>query len=614
MQQLSAENSRLFNNAKSMCTEWESYRDKHLKDQWDRYNKFEQGDHWFDTPTEDHQAAVVLNHIRKIKYWYISLLTDQPAKISVHGRSQDDYAPPTDPNTGEPIPGGMGRVERVNKMLQYVWSTLYMENRRMTAWDYALTYSVGWFKPHINLNKMFYDGQTYIPGDLDCAVLDPWFVGVDPSACWSANPVEILDTAEYMIHYAPQSIRRLTRTYPDMKGQIEGLAGATKEDFSPWHFRTTDGEGKVRDEFIPQANAAGSTANTGGHWYDTPVKGQEIYDGKQIMVKEVYFRDADYGKVCLTIAGDMLLNVRGGGQRVHSDRQCDGGEYPYEHGEFPFVPYVVHPRAGRLYGYGILDILISPQEILNKAVGQIIDIRNMFKCPPIAIEEGSLDASKLVYAPGVKIQYKPGSPAPTLMQSASIPPDLPQMVDMMQGMLQELGGINESLMSGNIKAGTPGVAVEGMIEQAMQRIRLLERYNIASNKMLGRQMISIMSQRYKYTGIEARILAPAGDPQSMFLGPDDWTGELDLEIAPAAALTMKKAEWFKKLMDIDATGRRAPLDRLAEYGGFPDPDALVIDIEQEMQIQQQMEMLQEENEQLKAQMGMPPEPQAGGQM
>lgn len=593
-----------------MCTEWEAYRDKHLKDQWDRYNKFEQGDHWFDTPTEDGQAAVVLNHIRKIKYWYLSLLTDQPAKISVYGRSQDDYMPQQE--------GGLNRTERVDKMLKYVWSSLYMENRRMTAWDYAMTYGVGWFKPHINLNKMFYDGQTYIPGDLDCAVLDPWFVGVDPSACWSANPVEVLDTAEYMIHYAPQSIRRLTRTYPNMKDQIESLAAATKDDFSPWHFRTTDGQGKVRDEFIPQANAAGSSANSGGHWYKTPMQGQEIYDGRQIMVKEVYFRDTDYGKVCLTIAGDTLLNVRGGGQRVHAERVCDGGEYPYEHGEFPFIPYVVHPRAGRLYGYGIFDILISPQEILNKSVGQIIDIRNMYKSPVVAYEEGSLDGSKLVYAPGAKVPYKPGSNPPTLLNPGTIPPDLPQMVELMQHMLQELGGINESLMSGNIKSGTPGVAVEGMIEQAMQRIRLLERHNIAANKMLGRQMISIMQQRYRYTGIEARILAPQGDPQSLFLAPDDWTGELDLEIIPASALTMKKAEWFKKLMDLDATGRSAPVSRFVEYGGFPDTEALVADIEQEMQVQQQMQMLQEENEALKAQLGgagaPPMEPQAGGQM
>ena len=607
VQQLSAENNRLFGNAKSMCSEWESFRDKHLKDQWDRYNKFEQGDHWFDTPTEDGQANVVLNHIRKIKYWYISLLTDQPAKISVYGRSQDDYQPQQE--------GGLSRTERVDKMLQQLWSTLYMENRRMTAWDYALTYSVGWFKPHINLNKMFYDGKNYIPGDIDCAVLDPWFVGVDPSACWSANPIEILDTAEYMIHYAPQSMRRLARTYPDMKDQIENLAAATKEDFSPWHFRSTDGQGKVRDEFISQANAAGTTTNTGGDWYKLPTAGKEIYDGKQIMIKEVYMRDADYGKVCLTIAGDMLLNVRGGGQAVHSDRVCDGGEYPYQHGEFPFIPYVVHPRPGKLFGYGIFDILISPQEILNKSVGQIIDIRNMYKSPVVAIEEGSCDARKLVYAPGAKFVYKPGSQPPQILNTAAIPNDLPQMVDLMQGMLQELGGINESLMSGNIKAGTPGVAVEGMIEQAMQRIRLLERYNIASNKMLGRQMMSIMQQRYQYTGIEARILAPEGDPQSIFLSPDDWLGELDLEIIPASALTMKKAEWFKKLMDIDATGRRAPLGKLVEYGGFPDTESLVNEIEQEMAIQEQMDAMQQRIEELEAMTGGgAPPPQAGGQM
>ena len=615
-QNLSAENQRLLTNAQSMKTEWEAYRDTHLKDSWDRYNKFEMGDQWYDTQLEDWQSPIVINHCRKIKYWYLSLLTDQPAKLAVYGREQGDYEKPMigqDPQTGQPKMG-MSKTERMDKMVRYLWDSLYMENRRMTAWDYALTYSVGWFKPHINIHKQFWTGDRYIPGDVDVAVIDPWFVGVDPGACWSANPVEILDTAEYMIHYVPRSIRWLKRTYPKFEEQIEALGGATDKDFSPWHFRGIDKDGKTRDEFLPQANAAGTTTNTGGNWTQTPYKGEHIYSGKQVMVAEVYMRDTDYGKVCVTLVENLLLNVRGGGRHVHSERVCDGGEYPYQHGQFPFIPYVCHPRPGKLYGYGILDILISPQEVLNKMLGQILDIKNVYKSPVLAIEDGSIDISKIAYAPGAKLPYKPGSNPPQILQPNLAFNNEQDMIHLMTNVLQELGGINESIMSGNIKAGTPGVAVEGMIEQAMQRIRLLERYNYAANKMLGRQMMSIMQQRYQYTGIEARVLGEGGDPQSMLLAPDDWMGQYDFEVIPGSALALKKAEWFKKAMDLNAIGKPMPTRRYVEYAGFPDTEAVTNDMEQEFSLQQQVEMLQQENEELKSQVAPQMPPMAGGQM
>ena len=617
-QDLNAEQYRLYSNAKEMGAEVDAYFDKHLKDQWDRRNKFYMGDHWYDVTLQNYQAPIVVNHCRKAHHWYLSLLTDSPAKLAVYGYGPDDYTKEQrgiDPQTGQPIVG-YSPVDRVNKLVRQKWDELQMDNKHAIALSNALIYSVGWLKPCIDRNRPYTvqtpNGPQKIP-DLNVHAPDSWNVRVDPTASWSANPIEAVENAEYVKHKHLKSIRRLMRDYPHLKEKIRGMTGAGKKDFAPWQFRTVDPTSSKGEEaqWLPEANAAGTTTNTGGSWVrgEGP-RSEDFYDGRRVMVEEYWMKDNSYenGGVVVTIADDVLLDVR---------------PNPYEHGHFPFIPIVVNPIPGRLYGFGILDIIIPVQQALNKRHGQIFDILNWVKGQPLTYEEGSIDLEKFAMEPGVALPYRMGSQPPSWLQMPQIPAEAFRSIDGYKREIEELLGLSETVMAGDLKAGTAGVAIEGMIEQAMQRIRMTDRWNHASRSELGYQMLSIMQQLYRHTGYELRLLGEQGNPESIFLAPDDVMGKKDFKIITSAALSLKKAEQFKKAMDmrasapIEQAGIPIPDADLIDLSDLPNPEGLKKEVEANKGLQQQIQQLQQENEMLQQElqqvapvdMGQP-----GGQM
>ena len=196
---MSAEDARLFSNAKEMKAEAVAHRATHLQHLWDQRNRFFMGDHWYDSDLLDYQFPVVINFCRKIYRWYLSLLTDQPSRISVAGRSPDDYE--KGPN------GGLSRVERIDANMRYRWDTLSMDNRMALGYSYALPYGLSWFKVFMNGAKKRRVGDVVIEADTDVAVSDPWYVLPDPHAMWTCDPVDIMDTAEYLIFWSMRSAR-----------------------------------------------------------------------------------------------------------------------------------------------------------------------------------------------------------------------------------------------------------------------------------------------------------------------------------------------------------------------------------------------------------------------
>lgn len=617
-QDLNAEQYRLYSNAKEMGAEVDAYFDKHLKDTWDRRNKFYMGDHLYDVTLQGYQAPIVVNHCRKAHHWYLSLLTDTPAKLAVYGYGPDDYTKEDrgiDQQTGQPIVG-YSPVDRVNKLARQKWDELHVDNTYAIAMANALTYSVGWLKTLIDRNRTYTvqtpEGPREIP-DLNVISPDPWFVRVDPTASWSANPIEAVESAEYVKHSHLKSIRRLMRDYPRLKDKIQGLTGAGKKDFAPWQFRTVDPTASKGEEaqWLPEANAAGTTTNTGGSW----VKGEgprseDFYDARRVMVEEYWMKDNSYenGGVVVTIADDVLLDVR---------------PNPYDHGHFPFIPIVVNPIPGRLYGFGILDIIIPVQQALNRRHGQIFDWLNWFKGQPLTYEEGSIDKDDLAMEPGVLLPYRMGAQPPQWLQMPQLPAEAFRSLDTYKREIEELLGLSETVMAGNMKAGTAGVAIEGMIEQAMQRIRMTDRWNIASRAELGYQMLSIMQQLYRHTGYELQLLGEGGNPESIFLKKEDVMGKKDFRIITDVAQSLRKEAQFKKAADmramppIEESGIPIPDADLIELSGLPNPEGLKKEVEVNKGLQQQIQQLRQENDMLQQElqqvapvdMGQP-----GGQM
>lgn len=608
-QYLTAEHQRLLDNAREMEREALEHFNKQLKDILDTRHRMYMGDHWHNVNLEDWQTPFVANYCRQGHHWYLSLLTDTPAKLAVQGYSGDDY---------EIDETGASRVERVYKLVRWKWDELRMDNRIMSVLSRALIFGHAFLKPYVNPFKTWQapiiteNGRESIVmhGDLDVAVLGPDEVLIDPNATWTADPIDVMDTAEYVVHRHMVSVRRLKRWYPHLRDRIDALPTVKKEDIAPWRYRTIEPlSGRTHEEYIQQANAAGSTANQGGGWVDLPSAPDRFYDTRRVMVSEIYMRDssAPTGMVCVTKVDDFLLDVRGSGLR-------DDKPYPFAHNRFPFIFFVVNAVPGRAQGFGILDMIIPVQQAFNKAQSQIFDFMNIFKGPPLVYQDGSLDADSLAIAPNVKIPFAPGTEPPRWLTLPMLGPEAFRRPQEYRQMMQELLGIGEAIMASSIKAGTAGVAVEGMLEQAMQRIRQIERENYAAKDELGRQMLSIMQQLYRGTGIELRIMGPKGSPQSVFLQPDDLLGTKDLRIISESARALKKAQEFKRLMDLsaapppEARGVPVPDEELVDAADVPNPEKLKEEIKSQRDLLEQLKALQQENEQLKQQLGGAPAP------
>jgi hypothetical protein len=604
-----------------MKREAEEHWNKSLKNLLDRRNRFYMGDQWYDVELEHWQAAPVINKCRQIVDWYWSLLTDSQAKLAVLGYSPDDYL--VDENTG------LSPVDRVTKLMRQKWDDLHIENLRGIALHHALWSGVGWLKVYIDPykertilhpNAQGMDERMQLPGDVAVAALGPSDVYIDPTASWTANPIEVTKTAEYMGQKHMVSVRALKRHYPHLAERIDALPTIDRKDFAPWKFRNVDPvSGVQQEEWLPEANAAGSTANKSGQWVKVPPQQEMWYSGKRVCVTEHYMRDASAptGKVCLTMVDDFLLEARG--TSVQGDKP-----YPFEHNHFPFTLLVANAIPGRTYGFGVLDNLMSIQQIINKSAGQILDYVNFFKGPPFVYEEGSIDMTNFAMAPSCKVKFR-GERPPFWLHTPTPPAELFRTKQENIEILHDLAGINESIMAGNIKAGTAGVAVEGMIDQAMQRIRKVDRENLASNAEFGYQLLGVTQQVVKGTKYELRQLGPHGHPQSLFLQPDDMMGRKDFRITTDSARSLKMEALFKKLMDLSSAppaeqrGVAIPDDELIDAADVPQPDKLKEEVAATKSLQMMIQQLQQENEMLQQQLqqaGAPPpeQPPVGGMM
>ncbi|ASZ73168.1 portal protein [Arthrobacter phage GurgleFerb] len=99
-------------------------------------------------------------------------------------------------------------------------------------------------------------------------------------------------------------------------------------------------------------------------------------------------------------------------------------EFPFSHGEYPYVKIDGVP-SGAYYGSSVIEDLIMLQKEINRNRSQIIEARNASTKAGYFVQEGSVDPDKWTSKPGQLIPIKPGFTPPTPIQ---IPP-LPGFVD-----------------------------------------------------------------------------------------------------------------------------------------------------------------------------------------
>jgi hypothetical protein len=218
---------------------------------------------------------------------------------------------------------------------------------------------------------------------------------------------------------------------------------------------------------------------------------------------------------------------------------------------------------------------------------------NIYGSPVPYGEIGAVDWDNIVFQPGFYVPVNPGKEI-NFWTPPGVPPDLWRLVDQSTADIDRISGVNEALTGSTVKAGTSGVAVEEVQENALQRVRMFERWNHAAFVEVGRQMTSNCQQIYGATGAVMRVIGETGTPVPEVVQPDDLLGYYDFEFVANSAYTLRKQIWFKQLMDLKGSGAPIPWDAIIDASDLPDKEQLKKVLEMEEQKQAEMMAMQEQ--------------------
>jgi len=587
LQQLTEEYQRIKNKAIGFRAEGRKWRKAEFEQRAIRNWQYFIGDQWHGKRMAPWKAKCVINHCSKVVRHHLPLLTDARPTMAIYGREPSDA----------------GRAKMADQVFQFKWDQLGMNVRRSLAYFYALVFGIGWFHPYID--PVLRDGM----GDLGTDVPDSWYCMPDPNATWQVSPADAMDNAEFFVYERPVPLRKIQRLLKQLAAKpevaqmaglvdgavehIDGLTGGGAQPVSkaPWARTALLTEAGVAIETVPLSGTTGSQqmfvptrgGAKGGH------KGADL-----ITYSEVYMKDADYPEGLLV--------------RLVDDYAIQIGPNPTPDGKFPFIPIICNPLPGRLLGYGVIDDIIPLQNELNKRRSQIQDILNIYKGPPIIGDKGVLDdPENMVFGPGVFLEKTPGKDL-QIWQMPALPPDLWNSASAAETDIEKISGIGEMMAGRELKAGTPGVAVQDVMEAQLQRIRMIERWNNGSFVELGRQQFALLQKLILDTGIEymIRVVGESGMKEPYQVQPDDLRGDHDFEFIPNSAYTLRRAVWFKQLADLRAMGAPVPWDALVDTTDLPDKEGIKKKIAEEEQ------RLAQEQAMMAQQQGMGGGPPPGG--
>ena len=158
-------------------------------------------------------------------------------------------------------------------------------------------------------------------------------------------------------------------------------------------------------------------------------------------------------KVIVTIFADKVL--------------LEEKDSPYEHGEFPFVPYLVYYLGEDDIPAGVIRDLKDLQREINKRRSQSINILNTQMNSGMIYEQGAIDKTqkenfkKLGTTPGVMLEVMPGGlQRIKMIDPAPAPAGEIQMLQETVQAMKDESGVNESMLGSDIPSGTSGKAIE----------------------------------------------------------------------------------------------------------------------------------------------------------
>lgn len=169
---------------------------------------------------------------------------------------------------------------------------------------------------------------------------------------------------------------------------------------------------------------------------------------------------------------------------------------PYE--SFTVVPYFAYFRRGKTVG--MVDNAIGPQEVLNKAVSQVVHIVNSSANSGWVVEENSVTNMTMKELEtrgaqnGLVIEYKKGAKPPQKIQPNQVPTGVTHLIDRADKALKDVT-VPEA-MRGVQGPETSGVAIQAKQFASQQQLSVPLDNLAYTRQLLAKRILSLVQRYY----------------------------------------------------------------------------------------------------------------------
>lgn len=533
---------------------------------WPTIYNYYMGKHWGIRPSW--KSSPVENHIFSKIETMLPILTDNRPKIDVLPRDSQytEYA------------------ELLQQLLDHLWDKNDTDDVLVSACKNMLLYGKGFL-------YTYWDDEK---NDICTESIDPECLYPDPAA------TSIRD-ARYLIHVAQMSRTDITTYWPGALGKVQRGSRVVPD---PSEFK----EGRFNDENSGQTSGYEYPEEVGGAftrivpWVKADLSGYGD-DDDMVQVLQFWVKDPELVEEPAKDEAGNILSFPDGKPILLAKRKYPGGRHivmvgnrvvhdeinPFFHGQFPYVEINCHPVPGEFWPVSAAQNLLSPQRMLNKLNGQILDNAKLMGNAQWIVELGSgVTAEKITGQPGLVVQVNRGYKAERL-PGTPLPNFIIQMVDMARASLDNISGVFDVTQGRKPSGITAGVAIEQLQEAAQTRLRLLVRNIENAIRNLGYQQIALAQQFYQEPRT-IRIQDDMGGYQFVELTPQMIQGQWEVVVAAGSTLPRSRESRMKEALDLFDRGIYDAEDVL-NWIDHPGKDKVIQKIKMQQSMQAQLDQM-----------------------
>jgi len=203
-------------------------------------------------------------------------------------------------------------------------------------------------------------------------------------------------------------------------------------------------------------------------------EGVGIYERRRYPVWDVYYNEATPAEIMNTQKEPKSLRYPRGrhlvivnGKKVVLDE-----ENPYRHGDFPFVSFHDYTIPRSFWSLGELDNLMPIQVSINVLFSQLIMNAILTSNAQWIYPKGAIPRGSLTNEPGLMIPVDPRMVDKVRrVEPGRIPAGLTILMRDLEEHAQRVSSVTDVMLGREPKAGTSGIAIQGLQTAAMGRVR-----------------------------------------------------------------------------------------------------------------------------------------------